>query len=209
MEHEMPYLLGIQELETIVRTFNPAIKNFERGESILRKDVRENRLCFLLNGTAYLQIENEYDSKQILDYFVKGQVLCHDMLAEPHNGHCYVFAKYPCSIAYIDPIDIIGCSQAHKDDFLSRLPGFIFRSILSSSQQHLHILQQKTIRNKLLSFFHYQAGLHTSDSFKLSIPCSNLADYLSVDRSAMMKELSRLCNDGIIEKKGRKIKLLV
>ena len=43
MEHEMPYLLGIQELETIVRTFNPAIKNFERGESILRKDVRENR----------------------------------------------------------------------------------------------------------------------------------------------------------------------
>ncbi|MBO5485172.1 MAG: winged helix-turn-helix domain-containing protein, partial [Lachnospiraceae bacterium] len=125
------------------------------------------------------------------------------------NGHCYVFAKYPCSIAYIDPIDIIGCSQAHKDDFLCRLPGFIFRSILSSSQQHLHILQQKTIRNKLLSFFHYQAGLHTSDSFKLSIPCSDLADYLSVDRSAMMKELSRLCNDGIIEKTGRKIKLLV
>ena len=113
----------------------PATKNFERGDSILRKDAKENRLCFLLNGTAYLQIENEYDSKQILDYFVRGQILCHDMLAEPHNGHCYVFAKYPCSIAYIDPMDIIGCSQAHKDDFLGRLPGFIFRSILSSAQQ--------------------------------------------------------------------------
>ena len=55
MEHEMPYLLGIQELETIVRTFNPAIKNFERGESILRKDVRENSLFFLLNDSSYRQ----------------------------------------------------------------------------------------------------------------------------------------------------------
>ncbi|MGN1180362.1 MAG: Crp/Fnr family transcriptional regulator [Suilimivivens sp.] len=209
MEHGMPYLLGIQELETIVRIFNPAIKNFKRGEIIFRKDVKESRFCFLLEGTAYLQIENEYDSKQILDYFVKGQVLCHDMLAEPHNGHCYLFAKYPCSIAYINPAEIISCSQAHKDDFLSRLPGFIFQSIMSVSQQHRHILQQKTIRNKLLSFFHYQVNLHDSHSFKLSIPCSDLADYLSVDRSAMMKELSRLCDDGIIEKKGRRIKLLV
>lgn len=208
MERKMPYILGIRELETIVETFRPAIKNYERGEIIFRKDIQENRLCFLLDGTAYLQIENEYDSKQILDYFIKGQILCHDMLAKPHNGHCYVYAKYPCSIAYIDPMDIIGCSQAHKDDFLSRLPAFIFQSTLSFSQQHRHILQQKTIRGKLLSFFHYQADLHASGSFRLPIPCSDLADYLSVDRSAMMKELSRLGSEGIIEKKGRKIKLL-
>ena len=209
MEQKTSYLLGIQELETIIRTFNPAIKNFERGEIIFRKDIKENRLCLLLDGIAYLQIENEYASKQILDYFEKGRVLCHDMLTETHNGHCYLFAKYPCSIAYIDPVEILNCSLAHRDDFLSCLPGFLFQSILSSAQQHRHILQQKTIRGKLLSFFHYQVSQHGGCSFKLPIPCSDLADYLSVDRSAMMKELSRLCNDGTIEKKGRKVKLLI
>lgn len=209
MEHEMPYSLTFQALETIVKFFQPAVKNFARDEVILRKDIREDRFCFLLSGTAYLQVGNEYDSKQILDYFVKGQVLCHEMLPSPHNGHCYVLAKYPCRIAYIDPADILDCSRTYTDGILGRLPDFIFHSILSSSQQHRHILQQKTIRHKLLSFFHYQAMLHSSADFKLPIPCSDLSDYLSVDRSAMMKELSLLCRDGIIEKKGREIKLLI
>lgn len=209
MEREMPYLLGIQEFETIVKTFHPAIKNFERDEIIFRKDAKENRFCFLLNGTAYLQVENEYASKQILDYFVKGRVLCHDMLTAPHNGHCYLFAKYPCTVAYVDPAEIISCSRISKDDFLIHLPEFIFQSMLSASQQHCHILQQKTIRQKLLTFFHHQSNIYGSRSFRLAIPCSDLSDYLAVDRSAMMKELSRLCSDGIIEKKGRKIKLLI
>ncbi|MGN0376297.1 MAG: Crp/Fnr family transcriptional regulator [Suilimivivens sp.] len=208
MEHEMQYLLGIPELEMLVRIFNPAIKNYERGEIILRKSIKERRFGFLLGGTAYLEIENEYDSKQILDYFVKGQVLCHDMLIQPNNGHCYVLAKYPCSIAYINPMEIENYCQAHKDSVLHDLPVFIFQSILSASQQHRHILQQKSIRNRLLTFFHCQAKLHASYTFKLPVPYTDLADYLAVDRSAMMKELSRLDSDGIIVKKGRRIQLL-
>lgn len=208
MGYKMQYFLDAQELALILQTFQPAVKNFERQEFILRKSVKEDRFCFLLSGTAYLEVENEYDSKQILNYFLKGQVLCHDMLIQPNNGHCYVIAKYPCSVAYIDPMEIEAYRKTHKDSPLSHLPAFIFQSILSVSQQHCHILQQKTIRNKLLTFLYCQAGQQNSFTINLPIPYSDLADYLAVDRSAMMKELSRMCSHGIIERKAHRIRLL-
>ena len=44
----------------------------------------------------------------------------------------------------------------------------------------------------------------------ITIPFSytDLADYLSVDRSAMTRELSHLIEDGFIKKTGNKIMLL-
>ena len=45
-------------------------------------------------------------------------------------------------------------------------------------------------------------------AFKLPFSLTDLADYLSVDRSAMMREIKLLKEDGFIEKIGNKITLL-
>lgn len=209
MGREMQYFLGVRELDLIVKTFHPVMKEFQRGEIIIRASVREDRFCLLLGGTAYLEVENEYDSKQILDYFVKGQILCHDMLIKPNNGHCYVIAKHPCKIACIEREAIERYKGAHSDDPLGHLCEFVFQSMLYASQQHCHILQQKTIHNKLLAFLYYQAELQNSYTVRLPLPYSDLADYLAVDRSAMMKELSKMNGSGLIEKKAHQIRLNV
>lgn len=47
-----------------------------------------------------------------------------------------------------------------------------------------------------------------SKSFKLPMSYTMLAEYLSVDRSAMMRELKNLTEEGIIERQGRFIRLL-
>ena len=47
-----------------------------------------------------------------------------------------------------------------------------------------------------------------SKSFRIPFSLTDLADYLSVDRSAMMRELKILKDEGFIEKSGNKIKLL-
>ena len=44
-------------------------------------------------------------------------------------------------------------------------------------------------------------------SFILPFSLTDLADYLSVDRSAMMRELKLLRDEGFIEKNGNKITL--
>ena len=47
-----------------------------------------------------------------------------------------------------------------------------------------------------------------SKSFKLPMSYTMMAEYLSVDRSAMMRELKNLTEEGIIERQGRFIRLL-
>ena len=45
-------------------------------------------------------------------------------------------------------------------------------------------------------------------SFTLPYSYTDLADYLSIDRSAMMRELKLLIDEGFVKKSGSKITLL-
>ena len=47
-----------------------------------------------------------------------------------------------------------------------------------------------------------------SKTIKLPLSDTELASYLSVDRSAMTREITSLKNEGFIKTKGRKITLL-
>ena len=47
-----------------------------------------------------------------------------------------------------------------------------------------------------------------SKTITLNDSLTNLADYLGIDRSAMMREIRSLKEDGIIKKSGNKITLL-
>ena len=49
---------------------------------------------------------------------------------------------------------------------------------------------------------------NNSNAFTLPMPFSDLADYLAVDRSAMMRELKKLNDEKIIKTTIRKITLL-
>ena len=49
--------------------------------------------------------------------------------------------------------------------------------------------------------------LKGNDSFDIPVSLSDLADYLSVDRSAMMREIKKMKNENIIIAKGCKITL--
>ena len=47
-----------------------------------------------------------------------------------------------------------------------------------------------------------------SNSFHIPFTMSDLADYLSVDRSAMMRELKKMKEDGILSSEKRMVRLL-
>lgn len=61
----------------------------------------------------------------------------------------------------------------------------------------------------MLTYFNISASKKFSKTFTLPFTLTDLADYLCIDRSAMMREISHLKNEGFIEKKGKKITLLI
>ena len=72
----------------------------------------------------------------------------------------------------------------------------------------IELLTQRSTRDKLLRYFSLLSTRNLSKSFELPFSLTDLADYLSVDRSAMMRELKLLKEDGFIEKVGNRIILL-
>ena len=71
--------------------------------------------------------------------------------------------------------------------------------------ERVEILSKRSIRDKLLSYFELLASSNPKRSFLLPFTYTDLADYLSVDRSAMMRELKNLKEEGFIQTNGKKI----
>lgn len=59
-------------------------------------------------------------------------------------------------------------------------------------------LVKRTTREKLLSYFSEQAEASGSNHFLIPYNRQELADYLSVDRSAMSTELGKLRDEGLL-----------
>ena len=66
----------------------------------------------------------------------------------------------------------------------------------------------KTIRGKILAFLSQQQKKAGTRAFAIPYSQTKLASYLSVDRSALSNELSKLRREGVIDYEGRTYRLL-
>jgi CRP-like cAMP-binding protein len=69
-------------------------------------------------------------------------------------------------------------------------------------------ITKRTTREKLLSYLSEQSKLQGSRSFEIPLNRQGLADYLSVERSALSAEMSRVKADGIIDYRKNHFELL-
>ena len=72
------------------------------------------------------------------------------------------------------------------------------RKNLLLSRRILHTSSKK-IRDRLLSYLSHQAELQGSRYIDIPLNRQQLADYLSLDRSALSKELAKMKQDGLLD----------
>lgn len=73
--------------------------------------------------------------------------------------------------------------------------------------EKLEVLAKRSIREKLLEYFNILAKKQNKKNITLPFSFTDLADYLSIDRSAMMREVKNLKDEGFIDTNKRKITL--
>lgn len=124
------------------------------------------------------------------------------------NNELFVMAKEKSRILIFN-YDIFEkkCKRNCKihEELLLGLPNLVLTKV-SDLNLRIELLSKKTIRDKLISYFKILSEKNFSKTFTLPLSLTDLADYLSVDRSAMMREIKTLKNEGFI-KKGDKNKI--
>lgn len=159
-------------------------------------------------GSANL-VRYDYDGKRdIIEEMNEGDIFS-DLFLSTSNVELSVISKTNCKVTFIEYDDLL--YEAKKSETALILVDNLIRLMankLVKRNERIELLTTRSIRNKLLNYFELQAKKNNSKSFNLMYSYTDLADYLSIDRSAMMRELKNLKEDRLITDTNKKITIL-
>lgn len=194
-------IIGLKEC------FTPVEREYERGEIITICSSENDTIGIITSGIAYLLTINSEEQRRILDYYRRGNVFGKHFWPPSDEKLFYVYAKTKCTVEFVKYQKLITCCQNNCEKHVAAIDRFISSSA-RKNLMHIDALCQRTVKSKLMSFFEYLRAEENSDSFTVPIPFSDLADYLAVDRSAMMREIKNLNAEGLIMSDKRKITMV-
>lgn len=185
-------------------------RTFLKNEIITTYIEKRNQFCILKSGNADLVRYDLNGNKNIVEHFSQNDIFGEVFYTITTNNELLVEAKSKCEILIYIYDDIHNkCKNNCKfhQILAEHLPELILGKV-SQLNTRIELLSKRSIRDKLLGYFNLLSSRNLSSTLSLPFSLTDLADYLSVDRSAMMRELKFLKEEGIVKKAGNKITLL-
>ena len=196
------------DIRMIRENYNKNIKTFKRNQVIIRSSKKEDLLGVVLKGTSYLLEENESAHRAIIEYFEEGDLFSNQLLLSLTGSTFYIVSKYPCEIAFLNYQQLNECVTKNRLGTANNLDYLSAPWLQEKMSAHIYILQQRTIRDKLMLYFNCLREKYNTNDFVLPLPFTDLADYLAIDRSAMMREIKKLNYEKVIKTERRNITII-
>lgn len=183
---------------------------YQNNETIMEYSSVMKKIGLMMEGQALLYCCDADGNEYIIDELKKDSVFGEPFLLSGDSQHYYVRAQKMARVMFIDYEHVIKrCEQAcaHHSQMVSNLLQLI--AVQSRQQtERIYMLSRSSTRKKILSYLNALSAERHSRILTLPMSYTALAQYLSVDRSAMTRELKSLEEEEILEKKGKQIILL-
>ncbi len=175
---------------------------YKKGAYVLRQGERISDLMVLVDGTLHIQRDDYWGNRSILEQIAAGEmfgeaylspesdVLLNDVIAVENSAVMLFNGKKLLTT----------CPSACR--FHSRIVQNIFFAVSEKNRklvQKLGHMSRRSTREKLLSYLSEEAVRQGSPRFSIPFNRQQLADFLSVDRSAMSNELGKLRDAGFLK----------
>lgn len=199
--------VGYEEYLQMMNCFHAVQKSFQPDELIYDFSTKENdAVGIIAQGEAAVIRIDEEGIATMLEGLGAGGVFGR-LLAFASSSHdsLGVVCRTPCDVLFVNYHHILKwCGRACT--YHSVLVQNMLRLISGKAQalsERVDVLSRRSIREKLLCYFRQLADKAGGRSFTLPFSLSMLADYIATDRSAMMRELKHLREEGSIRSEGR------
>ena len=209
---DIPLFRGISQksIDAMTECFKPEIRQFKKGDTILVYSQSLQYLCLLLEGKAHLYCMDSDGEYALLEQYSADDIFG-EVFAMSNTALGYaVEADSDCRVMFIRFSSICGrCEKAcpHHTQLTRNLFELSAKKAQSMSLR-INIISKKSLRRKLCTYFDYMSDKAGSKKFTVDISLSALASYLCSDRSSMMRELKNMCDEGLISRDGKIIKIL-
>lgn len=197
-----------KKLKKLLKTLQSNTHIYKPNQTIAYSISNRELIGIIEEGTANL-VRYDYDGKRsIIEEMGEGDIFS-DLFLAVDSAELSVISTTECRVTFIEYNDLM--EEAKKSNtaltLLDNLIQLMARKLVKRNER-IELLTTRSIRNKLLNYFELQAKKNNSKSFNLRYSYTDLADYLSVDRSAMMRELKNLKDDRLITDTNKKITIL-
>ncbi len=190
-----------EEIQAALYCLKAKSRTVAEGEVLLRAGDRAVKMGLVLSGSVHIIRYDAWGAQSILDRVGPGQVFAETyafLKEEPLM--VYAVAAQRARILFLD-VDGLLSSGAQGCGLQAKVLASLLRLTAKKNimlTRKINCITPKTIRARLLSYLSFQAAAHGSRSFSIPYNRQQLADYLSVDRSALSAELSKMGREGLI-----------
>jgi CRP-like cAMP-binding protein len=194
----------------MVNCLSPQKRKYAKDEYVFSAEDMVRSVGVVLSGSVHIIREDYWGNRTII-----ARAECGDIFAEAFA--CAETKKLPVSVVADEESEIMlfdynrivrSCGNAcvfHASLIQNMLNVVAVKNVMLTEKiQHI---TQKTTQEKLLSYFSEQARKQGSNEFDIPFDRQELADYLSVERSAMAYELSQLRKKELLACHKKHIKL--
>jgi CRP-like cAMP-binding protein len=198
-----PLFAGVEEgnIETILPCLQAVVKRYDKNQFIFEAEERVTTVGLILSGSVLVIKEDFWGNRDILS-----QLGPAELFAEAFS--CAQVDRLPVSVVAAEKTDVLlvnykkiitTCSTACS--FHTLLIQNMMKILAQKSvtlMQKLEQMAKRTTREKLLAYLSAEAQKTGGSIFEIPFNRQELADYLSVDRSAMSSELGKMRDEGIL-----------
>lgn len=199
-----PIFTGIEEnnLLAMMKCLDAYVRNYEKRETIIHVGDPVPEIGLVLQGRVYLTKEDRYGNSNLVAEVGPSQLFGEEFACmRETRSDVNVTAAQKTRVLFLDIGRVTTqCSSAcvfHQRLIRNLLTVIAAKNhTLNAKMEHM---SKRTTKEKLLSYLSDAAGDDPTQWFEIPFNRQQLADYLSVERSAMSWELCKLRDERVIE----------
>ena len=202
--------VSAESIERMIPCFEMKKRSFSEKDIIPTSEGTKQYVCLLLEGAVSVSRISIDGSLDLLEYLENTGVLGDAFAFSNQEDEFISVCEKDCSVLYIEKNQITKrCSNAcqHHTQVVENMLQLMGNKVVHLTEK-VDILSHRSIRGKLMSYFRIQSTKQGALTFELPFSLLKLANYLCIDRSAMMRELKKMKDDEMIEMDGRMVTLL-
>ena len=195
---------NIEKLKKILKT--STIKYHKNVNVISNLFNKEDFIALIDKGCVQI-IFDDYDGNKIILEELKTGEMFGSLTSTLRQDEISCIAKEETTITFIEYNQITN-DEIFKYDFYIIFIKNLIRILteqLNTRNTRIELLTKRSTRDKLLAYFKGIAQKKGINKYTMDISMTELASFLSVDRSAMTREIKYLKEEGFIEQNGKKI----
>ncbi len=197
------------EIEATIKSLNGRKVSFKKDMTILSNLNNASDVGILVEGSSSL-IRIDYNGNRTIVAELEKNDLFGGCFSDYMNEELSVISTTDCEVLFVEYDRLIGKSGLrllNRETIIENMIEILVKKV-NSYNRRIEVLNKRTIREKLLEYFHILEKEQASNTIDLPFTFTMLAEYLSVDRSAMMREIKNLKDEEIIAVKNKKITLI-